>query len=75
MYTKKELDKIRKALPKGGFQLIADKMPDTTADAVRMVLMYPDRYRVEVFDALILVMQEYKERVSSQKKKVMEAVK
>lgn len=76
MYTKKQLEKIRKALPKGGYQLIADKIPGVTADSVKMVLNNPDRTdRPEVFDAVIVVMQEYKERVGNQKKKVMEVVK
>ena len=72
MYTTKELTKIRKSLPKGGYQLIADKVPGLTANSVRVILTEPARSnRPEVFSAVIQVMEEYKE----QKKKVMEVVK
>lgn len=75
MYTKEELEEIRTALPKGGFSLVAEKLPGTTPDAVKMVLTYPERFRPEVFDAVVEVMEEYKTRVKNQKKKVMRAIK
>jgi len=75
MYTLKELTKIRKALPVLGYNLIAEKMGNTTPDAVRMVLKHPKRYQEKVFEAAFEVIKENKERIAAQKAKLMEVVK
>lgn len=75
MFTKRDLQKIRKALPKFGYKLISEKMGNMTPDAIKMVLLYPDRYNKEVIDAAEQVIIEYKQKVAAQKARVMEVVK
>jgi hypothetical protein len=73
-YTKRELNKIRKALPPNGFQLISDHLGNTSAEAVRKILSEPERYRLDVFEAAKLIITEYKQKVQAQKQEVMEVV-
>jgi hypothetical protein len=74
-YTKRELDRIRKALPPNGFQLIAERLGNTSAEAVRKILSEPERYRLDVFDAAKVIIIDYKQKVQTQKQEVMEVVK
>lgn len=75
MFTKRELQKIRKALPKNGYKLIAEKIGNMSENAVQMTLLYPERYNPDVIDAAEAVINEYKNKVAQQKARVMEAVK
>ncbi|KQC02058.1 hypothetical protein [Pedobacter sp. Hv1] len=74
MFTKKDLQKIRKALPKNGYKLISDRL-GMSAEAIRMTLLYPERYNKKVIDAAEEVIIEYKNDVALQKARVMEVVK
>lgn len=74
MFTKRDLQKIRKALPKNGYELMSEKI-GMSPDAIRMVLLYPNRYNKVVFDAAEQVIVEYRNEVALQKARVMEVVK
>ncbi len=71
MYTKKQLDKIRKKLPKGGYGMISVKLGDITPEYVQTIFCDPKRAekKLHVIDTALNVIQEHNERIAAQKKR------
>ena len=76
MFSKKELNNIKKKLPKGAYKIIADKMGcGISAASIKMVFNNPERYRKDVFDIAAVVIKEYKEQVAKEKAAFKKAIK
>jgi len=75
MLTTEELKTLRDALPKNGYQLVSDKVFGASSITVRLVLTEPRRYRKDILDAAILVIEEFKQEIDLQRKKIREVVK
>jgi hypothetical protein len=68
MLNKKELKKIRTALPEDGYKRISLLMDGKSEQSIRMILTDPKRYNKDVIDNAILIVIEYKEEMLAQKK-------
>lgn len=68
--NKEELSKIRKSLPEEGYEKISKILNGMSVNSIRMILTEPGRYKKEVIDAAILVIEEYQEEIVVQKSKV-----
>lgn len=67
MLTKTQLKKIRKALPKDGYERISSLMDGKSAQSIRMILTDPKRYNKVVIDNALLVTAECKQEMLAQK--------
>jgi hypothetical protein len=70
MLNKKELLKIRKALPKDGYERISVKLDGRSTNSIRMILTDPKRYDKEVIDIALVVAVAYKDEMLAQKAQV-----
>jgi hypothetical protein len=76
MFSKKELNNIKKKLPKGAYKTIAEKLGGgISAASVKMIFNYPERYRKEVFDMATIVVKEHKLQVAKEKAAFKKAIK
>jgi len=67
MLNKTQLKKIRKALPKDGYERISVRMDGKSTQSIRMVLTDPKRYNKDVIDNALVVVEVYKEEMLAQK--------
>jgi hypothetical protein len=74
MYTKREIQKIKNALPINGYQLIAEKA-GMSLGAVEKVFSSPERYQKKVYDAAAEVIEAYQIEINQQKTKLLSLVK
>ena len=73
MLTKKEIKKIQKALPLSvshGYDLIQQKIPALSKDQISKAFNCEKRYRPDVMEAAVQVIQEYKDKVKELKNKI-----
>ena len=73
MYTKEELKKIQAALPitvSNGYDLIKAKLPYLSKVQISLVFTNPKRFKPEVIDAAFEVINEHKEYLEAQRKKI-----
>lgn len=70
MLNKKELLKIRKALPEDGYERISAQLNGKSTHSIRMILTDPKRYNKEVIDYAIDITVAYREEMLEQKAKV-----
>jgi hypothetical protein len=66
MLTKRELTRIRKALPKGGFDTIALSCNKSRASVIK-ILTDPKRYNKEVIYQALIEIEKFKEEIANQK--------
>jgi DNA-binding LacI/PurR family transcriptional regulator len=68
MLNKRELNKIKKLLPKGGYQVIADNL-GISKDTVTKAFNQKDRYRGDVVETAYQVIKAYNQKARSLKDK------
>lgn len=69
MLTKRELKTIRTLLPDNGYEVLAERF-NKNKQSIQKILTEPRRYKKEVIDDALKLIEEHHNEVASQKAKI-----